>query len=201
MFTGIIEELGIIEQITMLDKSMQITIVVKNILNDARLGSSMAINGVCLTITSFNKDSFTVDVMPETFRSTSLSMVKQGSTVNVERAMMVGDRFGGHFLSGHIDGIGQIVEKVNESNAVNYTIRLKEELLKYCIFKGSIAIDGTSLTIFGVNSDSIKLALIPHTMKNSVLGQKIVGDIVNIECDMFGKYIYERFSEYAKPKI
>ena len=201
MFTGIIEELGTIKQITMLDKSMQLTIVVKNILNDARLGGSMAINGVCLTITSFNKDSFTVDVMPETFRSTSLSIIKQGSTVNVERAMMVGDRLGGHFLSGHIDGIGQIVEKVNESNAVNYTIKLKEELLKYCIFKGSIAIDGTSLTIFGVNSDSIKLALIPHTMKNSVLGQKIVGDIVNIECDMFGKYIYERFSEYAKPKI
>ena len=201
MFTGIIEELGVIKQMVILDESMQFTIEVIRILDDVRLGNSMAINGVCLTVTSFTKSSFTVDVMPETFRATSLSALKHGSLVNVERALAVGDRIGGHFLSGHIDGIGQIINKVIENNAVNYKIKLDTSLLKYCILKGSIAIDGTSLTIFGVHSDSIDLALIPHTMTHSVLGQKSIGDIVNIECDIFGKYICERLSEYAQQKI
>ncbi|MBP9743604.1 MAG: riboflavin synthase [Burkholderiales bacterium] len=189
MFTGIIEEIGKIDKINKQNKAMQITISAQQIMHDLKLGDSIAVNGVCLTVTSFSAQFFTVDVMPETFLATTMSREKNGSLVNLERALAIGGRLGGHFVTGHVDGVGEITSITSVDNAINYTIGLKSELLKYCIDRGSIAVDGTSLTIFGIDKTCIKLALIPHTIKNTVLGYKKVGDKVNIECDLLGKYV------------
>lgn len=189
MFTGIVEEVGSIKQIQQHANSCVLTIQAEKILSDVSLGDSIAVNGICLTVTSFTDTSFTVDVMPETMKSTSLSSLKVGSFVNLERAMPANGRFGGHFVTGHVDGIGKIVAKRPVENAVYYEITAPDSLLKYMILKGSVAVDGTSLTIFDLSSQSFTLSLIPHTLENTVLGKKSVGDIVNIECDMIGKYI------------
>jgi riboflavin synthase len=189
LFSGIIEELGTVKQITFAANAMELTIGAKQALADLKLGDSIAVNGVCLTVTSFVSDSFTVDIMPETFKSTSLAMLSQGAQVNLERALAVGSRLGGHFVTGHVDATGKIVSLKPCANAVYYQIELTENLLPYCIDRGSIAIDGTSLTIFGIEASTITVSLIPHTVEHSILGQKKVGEIVNIECDMLGKYI------------
>jgi riboflavin synthase len=190
MFTGIIEEIGQIKKITQNNQAMQLTITAKVIMSDIKLGDSIAINGVCLTVTSFNNDSFNVDVMPETFKATTTKLLNNGSGVNLERALAVGGRLGGHFVTGHVDGVGEIMQIAPLDNAITYEIKLNPSLLKHCIIKGSIALDGTSLTIFGVSKNSIKISLIPHTVKNTILGTKKVGDMVNIENDMLGKYVY-----------
>lgn len=189
MFTGIIEEIGNITQIKGNDKAITLTIQAKKVLSDVKLGDSIAVNGVCLTVTSYNDSAFTVDVMPETMKATSLREIKMGSKVNLERAMSAGGRFGGHFVSGHVDGIGQIIEKKREENAVYYSIKVDSELLDFMVYKGSVAVDGTSLTVFGLTDETFTISLIPHTMSESIIGKKEVGDIVNIECDMIGKYI------------
>lgn len=189
MFTGIIEEVGTIEQIKQSGEAIVMTIASKKLLTDVHLGDSIAVNGVCLTVTSFDKDRFTVDLMPETVRSTSLRDLTRGSNVNLERAMAAGGRFGGHFVSGHVDGIGEIIKKQRQDNAVYYEIKVSEALRKYIILKGSIAIDGTSLTVFGVTDDTFTISIIPHTISETIIGFKGPGDVVNIECDMIGKYI------------
>lgn len=189
MFTGIVEEVGSISTIYQKGESIILTINAKKILHDVRLGDSIAVNGVCLTVTSFNDKKFSVDVMPETFRATSLRSLKKGSKVNLERAMSAGGRFGGHFVSGHVDGIGVILSKKQKDNAVYYEIEAGRELLKYIILKGSISIDGTSLTVFGVSDNTFTISLIPHTRLETILGIKEEGDIVNLECDMLGKYV------------
>lgn len=189
MFTGIIEEIGQISAIQRTGESFILTLEAKKILQDVHLGDSIAVNGVCLTVTSFSGTRFTVDVMPETVKATSLKDLKRGSKVNLERAMAAGGRFGGHFVSGHIDGTGVIKSKKALENAVYYEISADEELLKYVILKGSIAVDGTSLTVFAVTENSFMLSLIPHTLAETVLGLKEPGDIVNLECDMIGKYV------------
>lgn len=189
MFTGIIEEIGEIATIQRTGKSFVLTIGAKKILEDVHLGDSIAVNGVCLTVTSFTGNRFAVDVMPETVKATSLQSLTRGSNVNLERAMAAGGRFGGHFVSGHIDGTGIIKRKEAHENAVYYEIETAPELLQYVIFRGSIAVDGTSLTVFGVSDNSFTLSLIPHTLWETVLGQKGQGDIVNLECDMIGKYV------------
>lgn len=189
MFTGIVEEIGTISNIQRTGESFVLTIDAKRILEDVHLGDSIAVNGVCLTVTSFTGNRFSVDVMPETVKASSLNMVKRGSKVNLERAMAAGGRFGGHFVSGHIDGTGIIKSKQAFENAVYYEIEADHELLSYVIVKGSIAIDGTSLTVFAVSENSFTLSLIPHTLGESILGQKGSGDIVNLECDMIGKYV------------
>lgn len=201
MFTGIIEELGRVGQIKTVKDSLQLTIKAKNILADIKLGASIAVNGVCLTVTSFNADSFNVDVMPETFRATSLAQLKPQIQVNLEPALAIGGRLGGHFVTGHVDGIGEIIKIEANNNAINYQVKLPPELLRYCLYKGSIAVDGTSLTIFALDNASIGLSLIPHTIKNSILGQKKVGDIVNIECDMLGKYVVNLVTNNTSTKI
>lgn len=189
MFTGIIEEIGTVANIKHTGESFVLSIDAKKVLTDVRLGDSIAVNGVCLTVTSFSSSRFTVDVMPETVKATSLKTVKRGSKVNLERAMAAGGRFGGHFVAGHVDGIGVIKGKKQFENAVYYEIESDDELLKYIILKGSVAVDGTSLTVFGISEDSFTLSLIPHTLSETVLGFKGTGDIVNIECDMIGKYV------------
>ncbi|MDF2856427.1 MAG: riboflavin synthase subunit alpha, partial [Neobacillus sp.] len=185
----IIEEIGIVSSIQRAGDSFVLTIEAKNILNDVHLGDSIAVNGVCLTVTSYSGNYFSVDVMPETVKATSLSIVRRGTKVNLERAMAAGGRFGGHFVSGHIDGTGCIISKKQVENAVYYEIEADQETLKYVILKGSIAIDGTSLTVFGISESSFTISIIPHTLSETILGLKGPGDIVNLECDMIGKYV------------
>lgn len=189
MFTGIVEDIGTVKAISRAKTSMQLTIFSSKIVEDVHLGDSIAVNGVCLTVISFTKDSFTVDVMPETVKATSIRDVSVGSFVNLERAMSASGRFGGHIVSGHVDGIGTIIRKRRQENAIYYDIKISEELRRFCIPKGSIAIDGTSLTLFGVQNQIITISLIPHTVEKTVIGRKKEGDIVNVENDMLGKYI------------
>ncbi|MED4205131.1 riboflavin synthase [Neobacillus mesonae] len=195
MFTGIIEEIGTIANMKRTGESFVLTIEAKKILEDVHLGDSIAVNGVCLTVTSFTSYQFTVDVMPETVKATSLKDLKRGSRVNVERAIAAGGRFGGHFVSGHIDGTGVIKGKKAFENAVYYEIEAAPEMMRYIILKGSIAVDGTSLTVFAVTEKSFTLSLIPHTLAETVLGFKGPGDIVNLECDMIGKYVGHFFRQ------
>ncbi|WP_045515678.1 riboflavin synthase [Neobacillus niacini] len=189
MFTGIIEELGAVANIQRSGESFVLTIEAKKILNDVHLGDSISVNGVCLTVTSFSSKQFTVDVMPETVKASSLRSLKRGAKVNLERAMAAGGRFGGHFVSGHIDGTGVIKSKKQVENAIYYEIEASPEILRYVIERGSIAVDGTSLTVFGVTDETFTLSLIPHTLSESIIGVKESGDIVNLECDMIGKYV------------
>lgn len=192
MFTGIIEEIGTIRRIQRGDLWIALEISAKRILKDVKLGDSIAVNGTCLTVTSFTDTTFTVDVMPETMKKTSLASLHIGSHVNLERAMAAGDRFGGHFVSGHVDGTGIIKEKKPYGNAVLFTIEAGDEILRYTIPKGSIAIDGISLTVVDTDASTLTVSIIPHTMQETILKYKNPGDIVNLECDMIGKYI-ERF--------
>ena len=189
MFTGIIEEIGQLKTISRRGNTLLLTISAKLILSDIHIGDSIAVNGVCLTVTQFNQSSFTADVMPVTFQTSNLSVLKPNSQVNLERAMAANGRFGGHIVSGHIDGIATIIEKSITENAILYHIKLPDELSHYCIVKGSIAIDGTSLTLVNVVKNVIAVALIPHTREKSILGNKNVGDSVNIECDILAKQL------------
>ncbi|MEH7094274.1 riboflavin synthase [Neobacillus vireti] len=189
MFTGIIEEIGKVAKIQRAANSYVLTIEAEKILQDIHLGDSISVNGVCLTVTSFSSRQFTVDVMPETVKATSLNHVQSGTRVNLERAMAAGGRFGGHFVSGHIDGTGMIKRKQALENAIYYEIEADPEILRYVIVRGSVAVDGTSLTVFDVSDTSFTLSLIPHTLSESVIGLKGSGDIVNLECDMIGKYV------------
>ncbi|APH04545.1 riboflavin synthase [Bacillus weihaiensis] len=189
MFTGIIEEIGTISSVKSSSEAIVFKIEASKILDDVSLGDSIAVNGVCLTVTTFTKTSFSVDVMPETVRSTSLSTLKTGSKVNLERAMAANGRFGGHFVSGHVDGIAKIVNKKHLSNAVYYDLQVEEKLTDTLIHKGSITVDGISLTIFGLEKEKVTISIIPHTLGETILGTKGIGDIVNIECDLLGKYI------------
>lgn len=190
MFTGIVEEIGTYSGIRKSGDLYEITIDAKKILSDVQLGDSIAINGVCLTVKFFTTSKFTADVMPETLKATNIGMLQIGSKVNLERAMAAGGRFGGHFVSGHVDGTGIIVRKKRVENAVYYDIEVNEQLAQKMLLKGSVAVDGTSLTLFGVASHSFTISLIPHTMQETIIGQKQIGDMVNIESDMIGKYVH-----------
>lgn len=197
MFTGLVEEVGTMEGATIGEKSMKLTIRAKKVLDGIKLGDSISTNGVCLTVTSFDSSTFTVDVMPETMRKTNLGKLKKGSYVNLERALKVSDRLGGHIVSGHIDGTGYIKEYKDEDIATWLTVETNSEIIKYVIPKGSIAIDGTSLTVVDVTESSFRVSLIPVTKEETVLLKKKVGDEVNLECDIVGKYV-ERFLTFKE---
>lgn len=189
MFTGIIEEVGRILSVSKGINSAQINIEAKKVLEDVKLGDSIAVNGVCLTVTSFKHNSFTVDVMPETMRRSNLNNLKKGSLVNLERALALGERLGGHIVSGHIDCTGKIVNIKNEDIATWITVEVPDDALKYIVLKGSITIDGISLTVAEVNEKSFSVSLIPHTKGETTLYEKNLGEDVNIECDLIGKYV------------
>ncbi|MDF0726158.1 riboflavin synthase [Cytobacillus sp. S13-E01] len=199
MFTGIIEEVGSVKNIVSSGEAIVMTIASNNILKDVNLGDSIAVNGVCLTVTAYTASEFKVDIMPETVRATSLKSLERNSKVNLERAMSANGRFGGHFVSGHVDGIGTIIKKEHQANAVYYEIEVSKELRHYILLKGSVAIDGTSLTIFRVTDQTFTISLIPHTMSETILGNKGVGEIVNIECDMLGKYVEQFVQRTVTP--
>lgn len=189
MFTGIIEETGKIESVANGNKSAIITIIADKVLKGTIIGDSIAVNGVCLTVTSISGNKFTADVMAETIRRSSLGTLKHGSKVNLERAMAADGRFGGHIVSGHIDGTGVIRSLEREDNAVWVEIETPDKLLKYIVEKGSIAIDGISLTVAKLTDDSFSVSVIPHTGEETTLLAKKPGDIVNLENDIVGKYV------------
>lgn len=189
MFTGIIEETGEIINIRRGAKSAQLMIRGDLVTQDSKVGDSIAVNGVCLTATAINGNVFTADVMAETMRRTGFAQLTVGSRVNLERAMAAGGRFGGHIVSGHIDGTGTISQMVREDNAVWVTVSADSRILRYIIEKGSVAIDGISLTVAYVDETCFKVSVIPHTAGETTLLTKRAGDIVNLENDVIGKYV------------
>ncbi len=194
MFTGIIEETGFLSEIKKGTVSAQVKIRCQKILEGTKTGDSIAANGICLTVTSLSKDGFTADVMAETMRRSSLSDLKVPGMVNLERAMAADGRFGGHIVSGHIDGTGRITEIYQEENAVWYTIAAETKLLRYIVEKGSVALDGISLTVAEVSEQEFKVSVIPHTRKETALSEKKTGNLINIECDIIGKYVEKLIS-------
>ena len=189
MFTGIVEEIGEIAAISNGAKSARLTIKGDMIFSDLKLGDSVSVNGVCLTAAQISGKTFTADVMAETMRRSNLGTLKKGSRVNLERAMAADGRFGGHIVSGHIDGTGIVRSFKREDNAVWLTVTADEKLMRYIIEKGSIAIDGVSLTVARVFKDAFSVSLIPHTTAETILLTKKMGDKVNLECDIVGKYV------------
>lgn len=197
MFTGIIEETGRVVSIKKGVKSSVLQIEGNVIFQDLKIGDSVAVNGVCLTAAKIVGHSFFADVMSETLKRSSLGEAKPNSIVNLERAMAANGRFGGHIVSGHIDGTGIISKTEREDNAVWYTIKAPEKLMRYIVEKGSIAIDGISLTVAKAGREEFAVSVIPHTMQETTLAAKGMGQIVNLENDVVGKYI-ERFLEWGK---
>ena len=189
MFTGIIEEIGKIRNIRKGSSSSRLTIHGPFVLNNTKIGDSIAVNGVCLTVTRIDNDDFQVDIMAETLRRSNLGELNMGDLVNLERALSLNQRLGGHIVSGHIDGTGEIISMKKEDNAVWITIGTSMDILRYVIYKGSIAIDGISLTIAHVDEKAFKVSIIPHTGATTTLLKKSQGDMVNLECDIIGKYV------------
>lgn len=197
IFTGIVEEIGTIQAIAKGSQSAVLTIEASKVLEGSRIGDSIAVNGVCLTVTSMTNRQFCADVMAETLRRSSLGSLSRGSKVNLERAMAANGRFGGHIVSGHIDGTGTIVAMTQEDNAVWVKIKSSASVLKYIVEKGSIAIDGISLTVAKVTESDFSVSVIPHTGSETTLLCKKAGDIVNLENDIVGKYV-DRLLYYDK---
>lgn len=195
MFTGLVEELGTIISIAKGARSARLLIAASQVLEDGKIGDSIAVNGVCLTVVAIEGNGFQADVMAETLNKSNLGDLRPGEKVNLERALRLSDRLGGHLVSGHIDGVGKIIRQEVLDIAVVTEIEAPPELLKYVIPKGSIAIDGISLTVVSVQENSFTVSLIPHTAKITSLGYKKIGDKVNLETDIIGKYI-ERMMHY-----
>ena len=197
MFTGIVEEVGRIITADRKGNSARLKIEAEKVLEDIKIGDSIAVNGICLTVTSFGKNYFTADVMHETLRRSSIGEAAAGSPVNLERAMAANSRFGGHIVTGHIDGTGTITQVKRDDNAIWYTIMAEASLMKYIVEKGSIAIDGISLTVAKRSDKDFSISMIPHTAKETILSQKKAGDVVNLENDILGKYV-EQLLQYDK---
>ncbi len=200
MFTGIVEEVGTVREIRKGQTSSFIEIQAKTVLSDVHLGDSIAVNGVCLTVTEFSADSFRADVMNETLNRSSLGSLRSGSHVNLERAMPANGRFGGHIVSGHIDGTGVITDIRRDGISVWYTIGTTAAIMRYIVEKGSVAIDGISLTVAKVTDSSFSVSIIPHTAEQTVLSYKKTGDTVNLENDIIGKYVEKLTNPQNSPK-
>ncbi|MBR3752001.1 MAG: riboflavin synthase [Ruminiclostridium sp.] len=200
MFTGIVEEMGTIRSIRKGTHSAVLDIQAKVVLEDIHVGDSIAVNGVCLTATSFTPTTFTADVMHETLNRSSLAALRPGSRVNLERAMAANGRFGGHIVSGHVDGLGTVLSTQKDDNAIWYTIGASPEVLRYVVEKGSITIDGISLTVAKVDDQSFAISAIPHTVAVTVLQDRKPGDKVNLETDIIGKYVEKLLQPKEIPK-
>ncbi|MCX7919503.1 MAG: riboflavin synthase [bacterium] len=195
MFTGIIEEVGKIRRMLRLNQSLHIQIEAAKVLSGLKIGDSIAVNGVCLTVVTFTGSGFEADIIPETVQRTTFSHVKVGDPVNLERAMQMHDRFHGHFVQGHVDGVGKISRIIRQSDTFELQITVPSELVHYIVPKGSIAVDGVSLTVVDVTRDSFRVALIPFTREQTTLGNKTVGSFVNIETDILAKYIIKQITQ------
>lgn len=189
MFTGIVEELGIIKKISINGNSGSITVKASKVLEGTIIGDSIAVNGICLTVTSMTNDSFTADIMAETVRRSSFKIASAGDKVNLERAMAANGRFGGHIVSGHVDGTGTIINMHREENAVWVTISAEPSIMKFIVEKGSVCLDGISLTVAKVGATDFSVSVIPHTGEETTLLRKKVGSPINIENDVVGKYV------------
>ena len=200
MFTGIIEEIGTVKNIQRNGSNSFIVIEAKKVLEDVHLGDSIAVNGVCLTVTKTYGSIFQADVMNETLSRSSLGELRQGSKVNLERAMAANGRFGGHIVSGHIDGTGTITDIVNDGIAIWYTISANADIMRYIVEKGSIAIDGISLTVARVTDRDFSVSVIPHTAEMTILSIKSKGQRVNLENDIIGKYVEKLMKPAEKSK-
>ena len=192
MFTGIIEEVGIIKEVKRGVKSSKLIIKANKVLEKTRVGDSICTNGVCLTVTNVKGNSFEADVMAETLRRSNLGLLDIGNKVNLERALNLESRLGGHIVSGHIDGIGQIISLEKEDNAIWVTVKAASEILRYVVLKGSITIDGISLTVAYVDEIILKVSIIPHTAQETTLVNKSIGETVNLDCNVISKYV-EKF--------
>jgi len=190
MFTGIIQSIGKIISITPGSVDTRLSIGVGSMpFGDVEMGESISINGACMTVVAFDKNSFSADVSRESLAMTTLGRLKTGSAVNLERAMRLSDRLGGHLVSGHVDGVGQISQRVTEGQSVRFGIRVPDELSKYIAHKGSVCIDGVSLTVNEVNKNEFSLQIIPHTLQETIFSDYRVGDDVNIEVDIIARYL------------
>ncbi len=204
MFTGIVEEMG---GITVMNKSLagaKLTILASTVMSDLKIGDSVSVNGICLTVVSRSERDFSVEVSPETLSVTTLGSFAVGMPVNLERAMKLNERIGGHLVAGHVDGVGVIRSRQQDANAIVFTIGAPPEILRYCVAKGSITVDGISLTINTVSEQGFSVAIIPHTAKVTILGLKQVNDTVNLESDLIGKYVERLLQErgqLSKPTI
>ncbi len=204
MFTGIVEEMG---AITVMNKSLsgaKLTILASTVMSELKIGDSVSVNGICLTVVSRGERDFSVEVSPETLSVTTLGGFAVGMPVNLERAMKLNERIGGHLVAGHVDGVGRIRSRQQDANAIVLTIDAPPEILRYCVPKGSITVDGISLTINVVGEQGFSVAIIPHTAKVTILGLKQVNDSVNLESDLIGKYVerlLQERSQLAKPAI
>lgn len=199
MFTGIVEECGTVRELALHGHSGSLTVNCRRVLEDARIGDSIAVNGICLTVTALADDAFSADVMAETMRRSSLAGVRPGDAVNLERAMAANGRFGGHIVSGHIDGTGTVTDIRREENAVWLTVAADAALLRTVVEKGSIAIDGVSLTVAAVDAAGFCVSVIPHTWEVTVLAGRRVGSTVNLEGDIIGKYVEKLMSLSPQP--
>ena len=193
MFTGIVEEIGTVRQIKKGKHSAVLTISAGDVLDGTKTGDSIAVNGICLTVTAVLPGAFMADVMHETLNRSALIGLSAGSPVNLERAMQANGRFGGH-IAGHVDGTGKIVKIERDDTAVWFTIQTKPELMRYIVEKGSVAIDGISLTVAKITESDFSVSAIPHTVKQTVLQEKRKGDLVNLETDIIGKYVEKLLS-------
>lgn len=195
MFTGIVEEIGHIHHISKTSRAEKLVISCEKVLEGTKIGDSIAVNGTCLTVTAMDGTSFSADVTPETMRRTAFSLFRPGTPVNLERALRLGDRLGGHIMMGHVDGTGRILSMKKDDNAVNISISTDRKWMRYIIEKGSVAVDGISLTVAGRTEKSFSIALIPHTGSETALLLKHPGDLVNLECDYLGKYVEQLLKE------
>ena len=200
MFTGIIEEIGTIKNVRRGSRSSEMIISASKVLEDIRPGDSINTDGVCLTVTDFTDKTFTVDVMPETMTRSAFGELKPGSRVNLERAVRLSDRLGGHIVNGHIDGTGKIGRIWKDENASWFTINAESRILRYILEKGSVAVNGISLTVARIDLHSFDVSVIPHTQAMTTLTAKKPGDPVNIECDVIGKYV-EKLQSAGNEKI
>lgn len=197
MFTGIIEEVGSVEHINHGMNSAVLTIHAQKVLEGTNIGDSIAVNGICLTVTEIFSDGFSADIMHETLNRSSLAKLTNGCHVNLERAMLANGRFGGHMVAGHVDGVGKILHIQRDDTALWYSIQAKPEIMRYIVEKGSITIDGISLTVSAVTHTDFSISLIPHTVNQTILKERKEGDFVNLETDIVGKYI-EKFLYFTK---
>ncbi len=189
MFTGLIEDLGTLRELQRSSQSVRLTVATGLPMAELVLGESIAVNGICLTVVSFGDGQFCADVSPETLDRSTLGELKPGSRVNLERALRLSDRLGGHLVSGHVDGLATITERVRDANAVRFTFRIPPALSRYLIEKGSIAVEGISLTINQVSAETFGVSIIPHSLAMTTLHHRQPGDRVNIETDLIGKYV------------
>ncbi len=189
MFTGIVEEMGVVKAFEPTLAGARLTVLAKTVLGDLAVGASVSVNGACLTAVSVGDGEFAADLSPETLSVTTLGKLAPGAPVNLERAMKVGERLGGHLVSGHVDAVGLVHERRADGNAIVLTVEAPAEVLRYCIVKGSITVDGVSMTVNQVTARTFSLAIIPHTAGATTLGLKNAGDTVNLEADLIGKYV------------